>query len=253
MAQAVSVPLQQGQAAVLVRPSPERDGPTQDAAMVLDLGSRGVVLAVADGVGGLPRGADAAALALQHLERAVRDRVAAGRGGLREGIMDGFDAAHRAVADLAAGAGTTLAAVAVEDGVARPFHVGDSAILVVGQRGKVKHMSVMHSPVGYALEAGVLDEEEAMRHDERHVLFHAIGLADMKIEVGPRLPLAARDTVLLASDGLWDNLGAEEVADVVRAGALASSSQTLLERCQGRMADEARGKHDDLSFVLYRR
>ncbi len=84
----------------------------------------------------------------------------------------------------------------------RCYHVGDSELLAVGQRGRIKQRVVPHSPTGFAVEAGLLDEDEAVRHDQRHVLFNVIGSLDMRVEVGPALELAARDTVLLASDGL---------------------------------------------------
>ena len=52
------------------------------------------------------------------------------------------------------------------------------------------------------------------------MLFNVIGSSDMRVEVGPALQLAARDTVLLASDGLFDNLYIDEIVDTIRRGPL---------------------------------
>ena len=85
----------------------------------------------------------------------------------------------------------------ISNGSVRPYHVGDSVILLVGQRGKIKLQTVSHSPVGYAVEAGVLDEVEAMHHQDRHVVSNFIGSPEMRIEVGAPLRLAP------AAAGAW--------------------------------------------------
>jgi serine/threonine protein phosphatase PrpC len=210
------------------------------------------VLAVADGVGGTPGGAAAARRAIESLESSVRDAVARGVEH-RIAVLDGIERANEVVAP-ASGA-TTIAVVHVERTVARPYHVGDSDVFVVGQRGKVKHHSISHGPVGYAVEAGLLDEGEAMHHEERHLVSNVVGSAEMRIEIGPSLPLGKHDTVLLATDGLWDNLFTEEVAEIVRKGPLDVAARLLAAAARERMlhpTTERPSKPDDLTFVLYR-
>ncbi|MCB9916240.1 MAG: protein phosphatase 2C domain-containing protein [Planctomycetes bacterium] len=247
-----------GEVVVMTRKKPGRDGPNQDAALALDLGAAGALVALADGMGGLPAGEVAAGVALFTLEATVREVTGAG-GDLRHGILDGFDRANRAVLDLRAGAGTTLVVVELQPGSARAYHVGDSAALLVGQRGKQKYRSTSHSPVGYAVEAGLLDEEEALHHEERHLISNALGSTEMHIEIGPEIDLAARDTLLVASDGLWDNAYPHEIVDAVRKGPLAGASVGLRELCLARMlatppeaGEPVLCKPDDLTLVLYR-
>ena len=137
----------------------------------------------------------------------------------------------------------------------RPYHVGDSMVLVVGQRGKIKLQTVSHSPVGYAVESGMLDETEAMNHAERHLVSNIIGAADMRIEIGPTIELARFDTLLLASDGLFDNLHVDEIVQRVRKGPLKRVIRTLAEDCRRRMLDaedDQPSKPDDLTFVAFR-
>jgi serine/threonine protein phosphatase PrpC len=175
---------------------------------------------------------------------------------LRVGILDGFERANQAVTQLGNGAATTMTVVAVEGTEVRPFHAGDSPVLVVGQRGRIKLQSVSHSPVGYAVAAGYLDENEALHHDDRHLILNAVGSATMRVEVGAALDLAPRDTLLLGSDGLFDNLYPEEIVQLVRMGPLGPTSRALTERCLERMQaprDGTPSKADDLTFVLYRR
>jgi serine/threonine protein phosphatase PrpC len=129
--------------------------------------------------------------------------------------------------------------------------------VAVGQRGRIKQRVVPHSPTGFAVEAGLLDEHEAVQHDQRHVLFNVVGSPDMRVEVGSALQLAVHDTVLLASDGLFDNLFIDEIVDTIRVGPLASAADKLVERARARMqgdgAADSPCKPDDLTIVLYRR
>jgi protein phosphatase len=138
----------------------------------------------------------------------------------------------------------------------RSYHVGDSELLAVGQRGRIKQRVVPHSPTGFAVEAGLLDEDEAVQHDQRHVLFNVIGSPDMRVEIGPSLQLAPRDTVLLASDGLFDNLFIDEIVDTIRTGPLPDAANRLVARVRKRMNGEGAADHpckpDDLTVVLFR-
>jgi serine/threonine protein phosphatase PrpC len=160
---------------------------------------------------------------------------------LRTAILNGIEQANRAVSELGVGAATTLAIVEISGGVARSYHVGDSMILAVGQRGRVKLQTVSHSPVGYAVEAGMLDEAEALHHEDRHLVSNFIGSAEMRIEIGPPLNLAERDTLLLASDGLFDNLYNDEIIERTRKGPLEQVVRSLAGECRQRMTEPRQG------------
>ena len=243
-----------GVAGVYSHRSPQKETPNEDSAMIAEAAPDGVVLAVADGVGGLNAGEHASSLALQELGGAVCAAEAEGDA-LRAAVVTGFERANEAVVNLGIGAATTLAAVLIQGRVVRTFHVGDSRILVVSQRGRVKLQTISHSPVGYALEAGVLDEEEAMHHDERHIVSNMVGTAEMRIEIGPAIEMAPRDTLFVASDGVFDNLLVDEVVKRVRKGQLARVLSVLAEDCLRRMSTPEEGqpsKADDLTFIAFR-
>jgi serine/threonine protein phosphatase PrpC len=227
----------------------------QDAAVLLPLGDDKAVLAVADGAGGYRSGAKAAFCAMQELQARIEEQGKL-ESGLREVILDGFERANRSVSALGVGAGTTMAAVTIEAKTVRPFHVGDTAILVVGQHGRIKLYTVSHSPVGYAVEAGFLDHMEALHHDDRHLISNMMGTSKMRIEVGPELELAPRDTLLVASDGVFDNMYLEEIVEQIRKGPVEEVSAALADTCLKRMRHPLDGlpsKVDDLTFIVYRR
>lgn len=253
MSEARRVELAGGEAFVYSRRCPER--PTnQDsgACMVLEAGG---VLVVADGVGGQAGGGNASRILVECLDETIRGSGSE-TSAIRAAILDGVEEANRKVLELGVGAGTTLAAVEILVDTLRPYHVGDSEILVVGQRGVVKLQTISHSPVGYAVESGLLDGEEALHHDERHIVSNLVGSSEMRIEVGSPLPLAQRDTLLLATDGLFDNVQQPEIVELIRVGPLPMAAARLAELAIRRMEDPAEGqpsKPDDLTFILYRR
>ena len=243
-----------GEAAVMCARKPERVGPNQDAAALIAISKTSGVAIVSDGAGGMANGARAAELSVRAMLKAIRKACGEERG-LRDGILDGFEQANKAILGLGVGAGATLSVVEVQNGVIRTYHAGDSMILAVGQRGCVKLLTVPHSPVGYAVEAGLLDPEEAIHHDDLHLVSNLLGTADMRIEIGSSLKLAPRDTLILASDGLSDNVHLEEIIEGIRKGSLRKAADRLASLGRKRILDPVEGapsKPDDMSFIALR-
>ena len=254
MVQGDVYPIAGGQAGVFSARGPGKQTSNEDATALAPLGEDSGIVVVADGLGGAAAGEQASRLAvrtlLDSLRAAARDDLP-----LRAAILNGIEAANCAVCELGVGAATTLAVAEIQAGTVRPYHVGDSMILVVGQRGKIKLQTISHSPVGYAVEAGLLDHTEAMHHEDRHLVSNMIGAADMRIEVGSNVRLAPRDTLLLASDGLFDNLHLDEIVERLRKGPLSSAVKRLAGDARQRMSHPQEGqpsKSDDLTFVVFR-
>ena len=225
----------------------------EDCAAVLSYPGGGI-LAVADGMGGQSQGDRASRLVVDtlksHLVAGAKEQKE-----LRHVVLDAAEAANKAVLELGVGAGSTLATIVVRNGNARAIHAGDSLALHVGQRGKIRMQTISHSPTGYAIEAGVLDESDALHHEERHIISNFVGIQAMHVEVGPSVPIASRDTLLVASDGLADNLTIAEIVEFIRKGPLKEAASKLVALAQERMSSPAAqtpNKPDDLTFVLYR-
>jgi len=247
--------LPHGEVCVRSLRSPGKKTDNEDSAAIIQLGDDSLVLAVADGVGGSVAGREASNAAVRTLSR-VLTKLPDETPQLRPAILDAVEEANKAVLGLARGAATTLVVAQLDATRLRSYHVGDSELLAVGQRGRIKQRVVPHSPTGFAVEAGLLDEDEAVQHDQRHVLFNVIGSSDMRVEIGPALQLAVRDTVLLASDGLFDNLFIDEIVRTICSGPLTAAADRLVERVQARMHGEEAAhqpcKPDDLTIVLFR-
>lgn len=243
-----------GSVALCTVRSPEKTTVNEDAAALIPVSDQAAVLVVADGVGGMRGGAQASALAVESVARAVT--VAAGENiDIRDAILNGIELANEEIRNLGIGAGSTIAVVEQNGGMIRTYHVGDSEIIIMGQRGRLIHQTIAHSPVGFAVEAGVLDAAEALHHEERHLLSNMLGAMDMRIVIGPAVRLARYDTVLLATDGLTDNLPLETIIEALRKGRLSVAVRRLFGRVLEMMENYPQtgiGKPDDLTLIVFR-
>ena len=263
---------EQGEAVCFSTKAYDKTTGNEDAALFCELPGAVTVLAVADGVGGLPAGAEAAATAIGAVRRAIER--AAGRAGdrggdrssdrssdreesdsLRSAIFDAFEDANAKLLEKGIGAGTTLVVVEVRNGTARTYHAGDSGALLVGQRGRVRFETIPHSPVGYGVAAGMLDPSETHHHDERHLLSNCVGSRDMRVEIGAPIQMADRDTLLLATDGVLENIERRDLIDQIRSGSLLQAATDLQARLRLTMAgvDPKLPAHpDDATALLFR-
>ena len=232
--------------------SPDKTTPNEDSIAVIPLADDHLICIVADGLGGQASGDQASAITTTLLV----DRLTEydyGTPDLIQVILGSMEEANRLLLEKSTGTATTLAIAEIRNRSVRTYHVGDSMILVCGQRGKVKLETISHSPVGYAVEAGLVGEQESLHHDERHLVSNVIGSQDMHISVGTPVPMDPRDTLLAATDGLFDNLHKDEIIDIIRKGPLQKCGARLIELAGQRMrGNTAPYKPDDLSFILFR-
>jgi len=235
--------------------APDKTTENEDSVAAIPYGPDAVVLIVADGAGGLPAGRRASQTAIRSLQESL-DVAMSETMLLRTAILNGIDAANEAVLALGNGSATTLTIVTIEGQIARSYQVGDSEAMVVGQRGRIRAQTMAHSPTGFAVEAGLLDQREALHHEERHLVSNFIGTTDMRIDMGAGIQLNPRDTVLLASDGLTDNVHLHEITELIRKGPMSSAIDSMIGLARRRMTVETMhqpSKPDDLSVILFRK
>ena len=226
----------------------------EDSAGIIPVADDCLALLVADGVGSAatPRKASNTVVeTVRDALRGVEDEDAR----VRTAILDGRELGNGKLRDLGTGAATTLIAVDIRDQQIRTFHIGDSAAWLVGQRGVIKYQTTPHSPVGFGVEAGLIKEHEALDHEDLHVISNVVGATDMRVEIGSKIPMAALDTLLVASDGLFDNVLSDEIIEIIRTGPVGGAAAQLCELAQQRMYNSTAGKPskpDDFSAILFR-
>ncbi len=235
--------------------APGKDRVNQDAAALVRWGATGGLLAVADGLGGKPQAEQASAIlvrALGTLDTSPPDA----RGELGTLLVPALALANAAIMDLGVGAGTTLAAAEFGADAVRTHHVGDSMAALVDAEGLVKWRTVEHSPVGFALEAGLLTELEAMSHPDRHVISNMVGSTAMEVDRSDWFPWEPGDRLVLASDGLTDNMLTQEWVEMLCSGPPSLAGPALVDLASRRMqcgTEAVPGKSDDLTVLVYHR
>ena len=206
------------------------------------------LFAVADGMGGHAGGEIAARTAIDTLQAEFARQPSA------EGLESAVHEANRAVwerghADEALrGMGTTLIAaalVATADGDRLVLaNVGDSrAYRLHGD--ELVQLTTDHSVAEELVARGELSEEEAAVHPHRHILTRALGVAsEVAVDVWEVLPEAG-DRFLLCSDGLTNEVAADQIAEVL------SSSPDPQEAAESLVAMANRaGGNDNITVVV---
>ena len=244
-------PLVNGICATRYTRSHIKSGPNEDACLVLQLDADHAILSVADGVGGHPLGEQAS----QHQVTLLREMLShpdVDPENLRNPILNAIETCNRELLSEGKGSVTTVTVVEISCNRIRPYHVGDSSVLLVGQRGRIRLQTVSHSPVALGIEAGLLTPDQALRNHSRNIVLNLVGTQQMRIEVGATQSLARFDTLLLCSDGLTDNMELDAIAATIASGPVDRCMDTLHDNCQSIMHSDT-GYPDDLSLIAYRR
>ncbi len=216
----------------------------------LGVGPRGVVLAVADGMGGANAGEVASALALEVLGREllIADSTLDPADALRLGAEAANARVHaQATSPDRQGMGATLSAVLVRDGMAYTAEIGDSRIYVL-RAGVLRQISVDQTYARALLEQGVFTPEEMKTSRANHVILQACGNGPDVVVAQRRVALRDDDLVLVCSDGL-----SGQVDDLDIAALITTDTESVAEACRALVgAANARGGEDNATVILAR-
>lgn len=211
--------------------------------------SRGLLFAVADGMGGASAGEHASRLALERLSEAYYTQDARPVPSL---LHNGLTAANLSVFEEANanpeyyGMGTTVCCLSIRGDAAYIASVGDSRIYLARNCNTVTQVTEDHSLVAEQVRNGIITEDEARDHSLKNLITRAVGIKDF-VEIDLfTVPLIKGDTLMLCSDGLSGMLTDQEIHDAMRLDTLEHAARVLVGR-----ALEA-GGNDNISVVLVR-
>jgi protein phosphatase len=171
---------------------------------------------VADGMGGQESGEKASGLAVDIIPAAIRRHLEA-HGDPQQAVAQALLDANRVILDAsqhqAQGRrmGTTAVLALRQNDKLYVAGVGDSrAYLIRGDQ--VSQLTLDHSMAEALQRNGALTPEQARSSPYRHVLYRFLGCADLteSAEVHP-FPLQAGDRLVLASDGLTNHIGPDDL------------------------------------------
>ena len=211
--------------------------------------AKGLLLLVADGVGGHQAGEVASALAartaMDHYYATSGDDVAEN---LRMAVLAARMAIQRGQAESSeqADMGSTLVMAVIQGNQLTVANVGDSRCYRL-RGSKIVQLSQDHSWVAEQVRAGVLTEDEARNHVYRSILNRALGRANISGEPDIQaFDWQPADRLLLCSDGLWDALRDPHIATLLT---ISSGDVESVARGLVRMAKDADGS-DNITAVV---
>ncbi len=216
-----------------IRLSDERLSPGPDL-------ERGLLYALADGMGGHAHGGLASSLALETFFAAFYGPAAGSPlKHLRRSVEAANLSVYRAAQLKRAGRmGTTLTALHLLGDTLRLAHVGDSRAYLV-RAGRAVCLTNDHTMVGELVRMKVLSADKVRRHAQRSILNRAVG---MGLFVQPDLStvrLQDGDRLVLCSDGVWSVVEDEEIARLAsEARAAPALSQGLIKLALERETDD---------------
>lgn len=228
----------------------------QPAVREHEVGERGSLFVVADGMGGAAAGELASDMATRaiynHLSRTwVRDSESTEQQfafRLKEAVevanseLHAYAKAHPEVR----GMGTTTTAAGVLGGHAYLSQVGDSRAYLI-RNGVAYQLTRDQSLIQRLIEAGELTEEEAAQSERKNIILQALG-PDPRVKVElTHQELRRGDVLVLCSDGLSGQVKKDEIATVV---ARESTLQGVCDRLIA-MANE-RGGPDNITVIAVR-
>lgn len=221
-----------------------------------DVGERGSLFIVADGMGGAAAGEIASEMATTTIfdqmvsawgaEKETTPQRFAFR--LREAVevANGRIHAHAKAHPAVRGMGTTTTAVGLLGDHFFLTQVGDSRAYLI-RNGHAIQLTKDQSLMQRLVEAGELTEEEAAKSERRNIILQALG-PDARVRVDlTHQEVRKGDVLALCSDGLSGQVKKEEIAEIV------TRERDLHVACDQLVAlANARGGPDNITVVLAR-
>ncbi len=211
----------------------------------------GVAWVVADGLGGVSGGELAAQLAIDAMRRFLESQPIGDVDlALRSAVME----ANRILVlrrqnPLFAGMGTTVVGVMFRGSQMSLTHAGDSRAYLV-RDGDIQTLTKDHTLVQEMVARGELSVEEALRHPQAHVLTRCLGAEPgLKLDVSKfwihsQEEERSKDSIVLASDGLYSLVSDAELATIVTDLEPQRACVHLVELAK------SRGGYDNITVVV---
>lgn len=191
----------------------------------------GVVVAVADGMGGASAGEHASSLALTSF---IKHYYANQGKSIPEALSKAIKEANRIVNGEANanpeydGMGTTLSVVIIHGDNVYIGQVGDSRVYAQKKGNGLVQITEDHSLVWEQLRAGIINEEEAKNHSLRNLITRAIGIRhEVDIDLFS-MKISDGDVLLICSDGLSGMIDDETINNGINRDSIQATNRILV-------------------------
>jgi serine/threonine protein phosphatase PrpC len=212
-----------------------------------------VLLAVADGIGGLGHGQEASQLAARSLVEYLSGSLCLEQRPpeellllLRAGVLYANRVVYEYNQQQEIAMGTTMTAVLVSETTAYVAHVGDSRFYLYREPTGLAQITHDHSVVAELVATGIIAPDDIYTHPKRNQIYRSLG-SEASVEVDASVvPLIAGDILLLCSDGLWEMVRNQQIAAILttRTPTPSDTAQALIQ------AALAGGGEDNVSAIV---
>ena len=202
------------------QPKPEPGRINQDSLLAMEL-TDGVVLGIADGMGGKAGGNIASGLAIEAMKEIMSESP-------NDSLEDIFSLARRKLATAETpyneGMGSTLTVVHVKGTTARFAHVGDSRLYHLGS-DRLQQVTRDQTELQELLDQNLITKAAAQNYHRKNILTSVLTSEETySIQVG-EFEIQQQDTLLLLTDGFSSLLSDSEMG--VCSAASASCEQFI--------------------------
>ena len=145
------------------------------------------------------------------------------------------------------GMATTVVVCCIRGGYAYIAHVGDSRAYIC-RNGALTQITEDHTYVNDLVKAGIISAEEAVSHEQRHMITRALGAEEAVSPDFKQVEIRENDIILLCTDGLFGEVEEPLITEIL------SSSRYTMSEMAGVLVDEANksGGADNITVICLR-
>ena len=193
----------------------------EDSYLIAHIPGKGLLVLVADGVGGHGHGDFASQLCVAWFKKAFEQQeISDPQAFLRRTAEEVAYQVYQKGVSMPEykNAGTTLTGFWVMGDQYYWINIGDSRVYLFDRNRQLHQLTKDHSLVQEYVDQGILTPEQARLHPQRNMMFNAIGVPpeDLQVDVAGPFDLHDGDALLATSDGVHDTFSQEKMQEFLQ-------------------------------------
>ena len=190
-------------------------GENQDRYFIREWEGQGLLMAVADGMGGEAGGGLAAQIAIDTVKGFTPPDLSA----IEESLRKLCQSASQKIAEEVRkdsrleGMGTTLTAACIQNGVTTWAHVGDSRLYLF-RGGHLTQITEDDTLLNEYIKEGRIAPDEARGHPLQNILLACVGCSPLSITSGT-FKISKEDLIVLSTDGLHHEVAEGKIVSIL--------------------------------------
>ena len=225
-----------------IKKNDDKSANNEDALYIYHNGDD-IVFGTCDGAGGYPDGDKASKLICEKACEFLTDS--------NVDTLDKIDEINTELKKKVKKGKSTFTLCRYHEGSFKFSSIGDSEVSIFSEEHTL-YQSISHSPIGFQVQAGMLDEEEALLEPGRNIVSFLMGDEVYHVDSSSKLKFDKSMISVCGSDGLFDNFTFSEIEDLLLED-FKEGCEQLKEACDKQENQDTWYKDDDISFIIARK